>query len=69
MPAGTVTSFDERRGLGTVTAAGHEYPFHTTQLTDGSRAVRVGQTVEFEIAPGRRGDWEATRIQKVGDPT
>jgi cold shock CspA family protein len=68
MPVGTVTSFDERRGLGTVTAAGQEYPFHTTQLVDGSRSVGVGQAVEFEIAPGLQGHWEATRIQKVGEP-
>jgi cold shock CspA family protein len=67
MPAGTVTTFDEQRGLGTVTASGQQYPFHTTQLVDGSRSVRVGQPVEFEIVPGLRGDWEATRIQKVGD--
>jgi len=65
MPAGTVTSFDERRGLGTVTAAGRDYPFHTTQLVDGSRTVRVGQSVEFEIAPGLQGAWEAIRIHKV----
>ncbi len=66
MPAGTVTAFDESRGLGTVTAAGQVYPFHTTQIADGSRSVRVGEAVEFEIAPGRRGDWEAVRIHKTG---
>ena len=64
MPAGTVATFDEQRGLGTVTAEGREYPFHTTQIADGSRTVRVGQAVEFEIVPGRRGDWEAARIEK-----
>ena len=70
MPSGTVTAFDERRGLGTVTAAGREYPFHSTQLADGTRSVRVGQTVEFRVVPGRRGDWEAAGIEKsdpVGD--
>jgi cold shock CspA family protein len=64
MPAGTVTAFDEGRGLGTVTAAGQEYPFHTTQIADGSRSVRVGESVEFRIVPGRRGDWEAADIEK-----
>ena len=66
MPSGTVTAFDEPRGLGTVTAEGREYPFHTTQLADGSRSVRVGETVAFEVAPGRQGDWEAIRIHKAG---
>ncbi len=64
MPSGTVTAFDEPRGLGTVTAEGREYPFHTTQIADGSRTVRVGQAVEFVVVPGRRGDWEAAHIEK-----
>ena len=64
MPAGTVTAFDEQRGLGTVTAAGREYSFHSTQIADGSRTVRVGQAVGFEIVPGRQGDWEAARVEK-----
>ncbi len=66
MPTGTVTAFDERRGLGTVDAGGREFSFHTTQIVDGSRSIRIGQTVEFEITPGRRGDWEATGVRKVG---
>ena len=65
MPGGTVTAFDERRGLGTVTADGHEYSFHSTQIADGSRTVRVGQAVEFAVVPGRRGDWEAAHIEKT----
>jgi CspA family cold shock protein len=68
MPSGTVTEFDEERGLGTVTAEGREYAFHTTQIADGSRTVRVGQTVEFAVVPGRRGDWEAAAIRKVDTP-
>ena len=68
MPAGTVTAFDEQRGLGMVTSDGCEYPFHTTQIADGSRSVRVGQAVEFEIVPGRRGDWEAAHIDKRETP-
>ena len=66
MPAGTVTAFDEQRGLGTVTADAREYPFHSTQIADGSRSVRVGQSVEFRVVPGRRGDWEAAAIEKSG---
>jgi cold shock CspA family protein len=66
MPAGTVTAFDEQRGLGTVTADGREYPFHSTQIADGSRSVRVGQAVEFRVVPGRMGNWEAAGIEKSG---
>jgi len=65
--AGTVTAFDERRGAGTITGTdGSEHFFHCTRLADGSRTIRVGQAVEFEIAPGRRGDWEAVAVVKVG---
>jgi cold shock CspA family protein len=61
--AGVVAAFDERRGLGTVEADGREYPFHTTQIADGSRAIGVGQVVTFAVVPGRRGDWEAVHIE------
>ncbi len=67
MPSGTVTAFDERRGLGRIRGAdATEHTFHATQIADGSRTIRVGQPVEFEIAPGRVGDWEAIRIRKIG---
>ncbi|MGZ6899548.1 MAG: cold shock domain-containing protein [Acidimicrobiia bacterium] len=64
---GTVTAFDERRGIGVVTAADGTHAFHCTQIEDGTRSIRVGQVVEFIVAPGRRGDWEATAIRKVSD--
>jgi cold shock CspA family protein len=63
---GTVTSFDERRGLGTISGAGVEHAFHCTQLADGTRSIRVGQRVEFQVVPGRRGDWEAAEVVKLG---
>lgn len=63
---GTVTAFDERRGLGTISADGVEHPFHCTALVDGTRSVRVGQRVEFRVVPGRRGDWEAAEVVKLG---
>ena len=66
MTAGTVVEFDERRGLGRIESDGRTFPFHTTQIADGTRSVRVGAPVEFEVVPGRRGDWEAARIEKVG---
>ena len=63
---GTVVTFDEPRGLGTIDADGTTYPFHCTALLDGTRTVEVGTPVTFEVRPGGMGRWEATRIEKVG---
>jgi cold shock CspA family protein len=68
MPAGgprpgTVTAFDDDRGLGTVTDDdGTSYDFHCTALTDGSRHVAVGTRVTFLVAAGHLGRMEARRI-------
>lgn len=60
---GEVVEFDEHSGLGTVRAAdGTEYRFHCTAIADGSRAIAVGTSVEFEVVPGGAGRWEATRL-------
>jgi cold shock CspA family protein len=61
---GRVTEFDDPRGLGTITAGDRSYPFHCTALLDGTRTVEVGAEVTFEVAPGRLGRWEATRIER-----
>ncbi len=61
---GTVTAFDEPRGLGTIDADGASYPFHCTALLDGSRTVEVGTAATFEVRPAGMGRWEATRIEK-----
>ena len=59
---GTVTAFDEPRGLGTIEADGTAYPFHCTAILDGSRTIEVGVDVTFEVRPAGMGRWEATRI-------
>jgi CspA family cold shock protein len=60
---GRVVAFDERRGLGEVEATdGTRYPFHCTQIADGSRTIAVGAAVEFEIAPALLGRWQARPI-------
>jgi cold shock CspA family protein len=56
---GQVTEFDEQRGLGTVEAGGRTYPFHCTQISDGTRTIEVGRPVTFEVAAGALGRWEA----------
>ena len=45
---GTVSSFDERRGLGEITDdSGVVWPFHCAEISDGSRLINVGQRVTF----------------------
>lgn len=62
---GTVESFDDPAGLGDIRADdGSTYPFHCTQLTDGTRTIPAGATVFFEVMPGGAGRWEATAIQR-----
>jgi CspA family cold shock protein len=64
---GTVTEFDEARGLGVVTADdGTTYPFHCTQIADGTRTIDVGATVRFDVGPGLPGRWEAKGVQRSG---
>jgi CspA family cold shock protein len=59
---GLVTDFDDARGLGTIESAGRTYPFHCTQISDGTRTIAVGTSVTFEVEPGDLGRWEATAV-------
>ena len=61
---GVVVEFDEERGLGTVEADGRTYPFHCTQIADGTRTIEVGSAVTFEVRPGGLGRWEAAALGK-----
>ena len=61
---GTVTAFDEPRGLGTIESDGASYPFHCTALLDGTRTIEVGTAVIFQVRPAGMGRWEATQIAK-----
>jgi CspA family cold shock protein len=61
---GVVADFDAAVGLGTVRDdAGRPYPFHCTQIADGSRDIATGTPVEFELTAGYLGRWEASRIR------
>jgi cold shock CspA family protein len=60
---GSVSAFDEHRGLGEITAEDATvYPFHCAVIADGTRTIAVGTRVEFEIVPGPLGRWEAAAI-------
>ena len=55
-----MTSFDARRGWGTVTdTEGAELEFHATAIVDGSRRIDPGTRVVFDVTPGHRGRYEA----------
>jgi cold shock CspA family protein len=61
---GTVTAFDEHRGLGEVTTdEGQVLAFHCTAIADGSRTVVPGTPVRFVRRAGPGGRWEATAIE------
>jgi cold shock CspA family protein len=65
---GRVLDFDATRGIGVVRADdGSELPFHSTRITDGSRAVDPGAPVVVEVGPGALpGTWEAAAVVKTG---
>ena len=65
MPSGTVASFDDAKGFGTVRddATGEEHFFHCTAIADGTRAIEAGAAVSFDVVPGRNGQWEARAIR------
>jgi cold shock CspA family protein len=62
--AGEVEEFDEAVGLGVIAEGpgGARYPFHCTQIADGSRSIGSGAHVSFVVIPGRAGRWEAGDI-------
>jgi CspA family cold shock protein len=63
---GTVVTFDEHRVLGEIEAAdGRRYPFHCTQIADGTRTIEVGVAVRFVVTPGPVGRWEAGRVSRA----
>ncbi|MDA8074067.1 MAG: cold shock domain-containing protein [Actinomycetota bacterium] len=63
---GVVSAFDEARGLGTVADdADATWPFHCTQIADGTRSVEVGRRVAFDVVAGHLGRMEAVRVTKL----
>jgi cold shock CspA family protein len=63
---GVVASFDEPRGLGTITVegdGGRELPFHCTAIAGGTRSISVGERVRFQVVAGPAGRWEASHVE------
>ena len=63
---GKVVEFDEHAGLGAVESDdGDRLPFHCTQITDGSRTIKKGTVVRYDVVAGTLGQWEAGRVEKA----
>ena len=66
MAHGTVATFDDVKGFGTVRddGTGEEHFFHCTAIADGSRTIEVGAAVTFDVVAGRNGQWEARAVTR-----
>jgi len=59
---GSVTEFDESRGLGEITDDDRNvFAFHCVEIGDGTRSIAVGTPVRFDVL-AKLGRYEATRI-------
>jgi CspA family cold shock protein len=63
---GTVKFFNSEKGFGFITREGGSDLFvhHTNIVGDGYRSLEDGQTVEFEVGQGRKGD-EAQKVRVI----
>ena len=60
---GTVTEWDDARGVGTVTTDdGRALDLQCTHLADGTRTTSVGTRVVVAVAPGHHGRWQAVGV-------
>jgi cold shock CspA family protein len=63
---GTVATFDDHRGYGTVRETdGAEWFFHCTAIADGSRTIAEATPVTFIVVAGRLGRWEAAELRPI----
>jgi cold shock protein len=66
MPTGTVKFFNNDKGYGFITRPdGPDLFVHFSNIEgSGYRSLEDGQDVEFEVAPGRKGD-EAVNVRVI----
>jgi len=67
MATGTVKFFNNDKGYGFITQeTGPDVFVHFSNIEGtGYKTLEEGQKVEFEVAPGRKGD-EATGVRVIG---
>lgn len=66
MPTGTVKFFNAEKGFGFISREGADDVFvHFSNIVgEGYKTLDEGQQVEFDIAPGRKGD-EAKNVRAL----
>lgn len=65
MPMGKVKWFDSKKGYGFIIGdQGQDVFVHYTSITgDGFRALKDGETVDYELVKGDKG-WQARNVQR-----
>ena len=66
MPTGTVKWFNDKKGFGFISVEGEEDVFvhHTSIESEGFRTLEEGDTVDFEIVQGDKGN-KAENVKKI----
>jgi CspA family cold shock protein len=66
MPTGTVKFFNAEKGYGFISREGGDDVFvHFSNIQgEGYKSLDQGQTVEFDVAPGRKGE-EAQNVRVI----
>ena len=66
MPQGSVKWFNSEKGFGFIAREGGDDVFvHFSAIQgDGYRSLEEGQRVEFDVAPGRKGE-EAQNVRPI----
>ena len=67
MATGTVKWFNDRKGYGFISLEGGEDVFvhHSEIQGDGFKTLNEGENVEFEVAPGRKGQQAVNVTRQV----
>ena len=63
---GTVKTFNSEKGFGFISSPGSQDVFvhHSNIVGEGYKSLDEGQNVEFDLAPGRKGE-EAQNVRVI----